>query len=135
MDCGMEGITFIQVSLVKPQFASECDISNIISKFMRTGQLPTMTDRPVIQSTEGLPDNFQDLIDSMTRVRQQFDQLPLEERNKFNNNPEAWLEAVANGKQLEDPTQGKPSGVRSSEEVKTPEVVEEPSPETSGEVK
>lgn len=135
MDCGMEGLTFTQVSLVKPQFASECDISNIISKFMRTGQLPAMSDRSVIQSTEGLPDNFQDLIDSMTRVRQQFDQLPLEERNKFNNNPEAWLEAIANGKPLEDATQGKPSGVRSPEEGKAPKVVGDPDPETPVEVK
>lgn len=103
MDCGLEGITFTQVTLTKPQFASECDISNIINKFMRTGQLPVMNERPTIQSTEGLPDNFQDLMDSMVKVRQQFDTLPLEERNKFNNNPELWLEALANEKNVNEP--------------------------------
>ena len=135
MDCGLEGITFTQVTLTKPQFAFECDISNIINKFMRTGQLPAMSDKPVIQSTDGLPDNFQDLCDSMTRVRQQFDQLPLEERNKYNNNPELWLEALANGKQLEDTPEGDPSRGRSPEKVETPEVPGDPSPEASGEVK
>ena len=40
MACGIDGLTFTQPSLVKPQFAEDADIGNIVKRFTKTGQLP-----------------------------------------------------------------------------------------------
>lgn len=93
MDCGIDGLTFKRPSLVKPQFADECDLKGIVKRFLKTGQLPAVNSRPTISSDENLPDSFQALMDATTSVRQQFDVLPLEVRNLYNNDPEAWLNA------------------------------------------
>lgn len=121
-DCGLNGLTFDQPSLVKPQFADECSISNIIDKFMRTGQLPDSPSRPTIDSIEGLPQDFGELQDRIAAAKQAFETLPLEERNKYNNNPEAWLESQAQAQVK--PKEEKSDEPKSAEPEKS---VEEPS--------
>ena len=92
-DCGLDGLTFTEPSLTKPQFAKECDLHTIIDRFMRTGQLPASSPRPTIDDATGAPDSFDELMQNVAAARQVFDSLPEEERAKFNNDPEAWLQA------------------------------------------
>lgn len=94
MDCGIDGITFNEPSLCRPERAAECDISNIVTRFMRTGELPQMVSRPTIDATDGLPSSYEEMMQTTTVVRQRFDALPLEERNKYNNDPLAWVESL-----------------------------------------
>lgn len=96
-DCGLGGLTFTEPSLTKPQFAKECDLHTIIDRFMRTGQLPASSPRPTIDDATGSPGSFDELMQTVVSVRQTFDALPEEERAKFDNDPDAWLQA-----QLED---------------------------------
>lgn len=116
-DCGLAGLTFTQPSLVKPQFAADCDLHNIIDRFMRTGQLPPSHARSSIADATTLPDNFQDVMDSAVKVRQQFDMLPVDEREKFGNDPDAWLAAVQ-AQQKETPDDSVPSEDTSKETSK-----------------
>lgn len=91
MDCGLDGLTFTQPSLAKPQFADECNIGNIVKRFIRTGELPQMRQRPTIADATNIPDDFFEAMRPAVEVRQAFDQQPLEVRNKFNNDPELWF--------------------------------------------
>lgn len=110
MDCGIDGLTFTQPSLCKPQFAAECDLGSIVKRFIRTGELPQFRQRPTIEDATDVPDDFFEAMRPATEVRQMFDQLPLEVRNKFNNDPELWFadEVVKRDKREELPTDEKP---------------------------
>ncbi len=108
MDCGLDGITFKEPSLCRPERAAECDISNIVQRFMRTGELPQMVQRPTIDTTDGLPSSYEEMMQTTTAVRQRFDALSLEERNKYNNDPLAWIASLGKGEEPPAP-QPKPS--------------------------
>lgn len=125
MDCGLDGLTFTQPSLCKPQFAAECDLGGIVKRFIRTGELPQFRQRPTIEDASAIPDDFFAAMQPATEVRQMFDQLPLEVRNKFNNDPEAWFadEVVKRDKQSELPLEKKPDEKKQDkpDEVPPPE--------------
>lgn len=89
-DCGLDGLTFKEPSLCQPQFADECNLSLIIKRFLKTGELPNTVARPTIDSALDAPSDLFEALEPAVRLRQTFDQLPLEERNRFNNDPEAW---------------------------------------------
>lgn len=94
-DCGLEGLTFNMPSRVKSQFADECNLSLIIQRFLKTGQLPNIVQRQTLESDAGVsPDLFENL-DLARRMTEQFEALPLEERNRYNNDPLNWLEVVS----------------------------------------
>lgn len=90
LDCGLDGLTFTEPTLCKFEFAADCDLKNIIERFLQTGQLPEARDATsgdVINS----PRDFQELQDKVAACRQQFDRLPPDEREKYGNDVEAWL--------------------------------------------
>ena len=89
-DCGLDGLTFTEPSLCKFEFASDCDIHNIIDRFLRTGQLPQERVGQSLDVT-GMPKSYQDMQDRIAVARQDFEQLPLDEQVKYGN-VEAWLE-------------------------------------------
>lgn len=130
MDCGIDGLTFTQPSLCKSQFADECDLGGIVKRFIRTGELPQFKQRPTIEDATNLPDDFFEAMQPATEVRQMFDQLPLEVRNKFNNDPELWFadEVVKRDKQPElslnekpyEKTQDKPDEVPPPDDKNSP---------------
>lgn len=126
MDCGINGLTFEDPSLTQTQFAEDCDLSNIVRRFMKTGQLPATVSRQTFDSDADLPEDLQTLLNNNLVVQQRFDALPLEERNKYNNDPVTWLESleVANEKeQLEYSTEGNSVEVSSSDPAEKTENV------------
>ena len=94
MDCGIDGLTFTRPSLVKSQFAADCDLSNIVRKFIRTGELPQQRMRPNIGSDAAYPVDYQALQDTLAAARSNFELLPQDERDKFAS-VEDWLEFKA----------------------------------------
>ncbi len=94
-DCGLDGLTFKLPSRCKPQFAADCDLHTIVERFMKTGQLPQSPNRQPIEGDFTQVDDFQQIQDRCAALRQQFDQLPLEVRNQFNNDPVAWFEHMS----------------------------------------
>lgn len=94
-DCGLTGITFKQPSLVRPQFAADSDLSTIVRRFLKDGTLPDSRPASPITDAIGLPQSFQELMDQNRSIVEQFDMLPLEERQKYNNSCENWLVSLA----------------------------------------
>lgn len=95
MDCGLTGLTCNDPSLTEARFRDECDLSVIIKRFLKTGELPQMRDKSVIQSDEGMPTDYFEMMSRVAEARSRFDALPLETRNRFNNDPEAFYTALA----------------------------------------
>lgn len=128
MDCGIDGLTFTQPSLTRPQFAPECDLRTIIERFMRTGEIRQPAERPTIDGVEGLPSTFEEMMQNVALARQRFEMLPLEERNKYNNDPEAWLQALQEQQNEQDEVEPSstpsPDGVQEVSEDKQPKGVE-----------
>lgn len=120
-DCGIDGLTFKKPSLCKPQFASDCDLHTIVDRFMRTGQLPESSRRQPLEGDFTQVEDFQAIQDRCVSLRQQFEMMPLEVRNKFNNDPVAWASSVLdnnpNSEPQPDPTE--PTEPKLESEVKT----------------
>lgn len=91
IDCGLDGLTFTEPSLCKPQFADDCDLSIIIRRFLKTGELPQSQVKTSLPDGFDLSQNVFEVIEPAVKLRQEFDQLPLDERNRFNNDPESWI--------------------------------------------
>lgn len=102
-DCGIDGLTFKRPSLTKPHFAADCDLANIVHKFLNGGQLPQNAFKQplAIEDITCLPYEFQDLMDRTIHITQEFDQLPIEVRNHYNNDPLSWYEDKIKPKQPE----------------------------------
>lgn len=86
--CGDELVT-------KQSFKAECDINNILKQYSRTGVInhvqsarPTYTD---------LPDaiDYQQSLHTLMEADQAFAGLPAAVRNRFDNSPAAFLEALS----------------------------------------
>ena len=92
IDCGLDGLTFTKPSLTKPQFADDCDLSVIVRRFLRTGQLPDTPSRPQIDDATEMSPDFFEALEPAVKAQQQFDLLPLEVRNRFNNDALLWFE-------------------------------------------
>jgi hypothetical protein len=74
-------------------FKDECDINNIMARYLRTGQLPASNREPVYLDTTAF--DFQAAQDLVARARGEFSLLPADERDSFGNSVELWLETKA----------------------------------------
>lgn len=112
IDSGLTGVTFTRPSLVKPQFADECDLSKIVSRFIRSGELPNLAvRRPLsVQDTVDMDTDFDMIQLKRVKVIQAFEQLPLEIREKFLHDPERLLDSLTvENPPAEDPPPEDPS--------------------------
>lgn len=95
IDCS-DGLTFKRPSLVKVQFADECDLSKIISKFMRTGELPNLSvKKPLNIDATNLSEDFQAFQEWKVNLSNAFEAEPLEVREAFQHDVERWAEFKA----------------------------------------
>ena len=86
-------------SMTKQAFKDECDVHTIIDRFKETGQIP----QAAIEGQYGDFTGVEDYHSAMTLVRQaqeMFEALPAEVRDRFKNDPGAFVEFV------EDPENG-----------------------------
>lgn len=83
-------------------FAEECDINNIMRDIQTTGATHWLTTRPgTYEDVTGL--DFQTAMDQTVRATEAFNDLPSSIRDRFQNNPAAFLDFVhdpANGEEL-----------------------------------
>lgn len=93
-DCGLDGLTFRRPSLVRPQFAADSDLSTIVRRFLKDGTLPEMRSAATIEDATNLPQDFQTLMEQNAEVRQRFEMLPSDVRQKFNNSVDNWLASM-----------------------------------------
>jgi phage internal scaffolding protein len=84
-------VEFLDPSLTQQQFKDECDINNILDLYGRTGQLPNAN---VIEGQyldlSQLP-SYVEAKNFIAKANEQFEALPAETRQKFNNDPAKFL--------------------------------------------
>lgn len=94
-------------SMTQQQFKDEADINYIVSMYDSSGVMPTFHGdgqpaQPVFGDFASLPDNAQEMYNRMIEAKNNFDNLPLEVRKRFNYDPAAFLEFADNPENLDE---------------------------------
>lgn len=90
------GITFPVDSLVTDQsFRDECDINTIMARYQSTGALPVLNESQA-QWLDVTGMDFQRHMDFLLEAQQMFDELPSSIRDRFGNDPAAFLDFTSN---------------------------------------
>lgn len=71
-------------------FAAECDINTIMARYQSTGELPIINQSEA-QWLDVTEMEFQDHMNFMVEARNMFDELPSKIRDRFGNDPGAFL--------------------------------------------
>ena len=74
-------------------FKDECDINNIMARYLKAGLLPVSDKVPAYVDTTAI--DFQNAQDLVARVRGEFSLLPAAERDAYGNSAELWLDHQA----------------------------------------
>lgn len=99
-DCYTEskGHEFTDASITQQQFKNDADINYIVQMFDSTGVYPGQTGasprEPVYGDFAELPENAQAAYNQILDARNNFNQLPLEIRQRFNYDAGAFFEFV-----------------------------------------
>lgn len=81
-------------SLTKQSFLEESDINTIVRRFGLTGEMPTNPTLPSYGDYEGIID-FKTAMDTIVKAQDSFMELPAEVRKRFRNDPQEFLEFIA----------------------------------------
>lgn len=91
IDCGADGKT----SRTKQAHKNECDINNIMAKYLKTGILEHAENYSG-QYGFATQTDFKESLQLIAEAQNMFDALPAKARKKFNNDPGEFLEFVQN---------------------------------------
>ncbi|QXP08198.1 MAG: internal scaffolding protein [Arizlama microvirus] len=87
------GISFAAVGRTKQEFAQECDINNIMSRYLKTGIIDHVRDSHP-QFLDASPIEFQEAMELVAQASTLFEELPSSIRNRFENDATKLLEFV-----------------------------------------
>lgn len=84
-------------SMTKQSEAAACDINNILKEFQLTGQIRHISDNAQKGIYTDLPDglDYQESLNIVLEGQRAFDSLPSAVRNRFANDPQLFLEFMA----------------------------------------
>lgn len=87
-------------SKTKQAFKEECDINNIVAKFMRTGVIDHVSRSQVRYGdyTYVTENHYQESLNTVLSAQNAFAQLPAKIRDRFSNDPTEFLKFVADSK-------------------------------------
>jgi len=88
-------------SLTQQHFKEECDVNNIINKFIKTGVMPLGTRKPQYGDFSAVPD-YQQAQDQLNQAKDAFSQMPSAIRKRFNNDPAELIKFVLDPKNREE---------------------------------
>lgn len=95
------GLTFPEESLTKQEFKDECDINVLMSRYMATGELPNLNERePQYLDTTG--HDYQVAMNLISGANSLFHEMPSKIRNRFANDPAAFLDFCSDEKNREE---------------------------------
>ena len=96
-DSGLTGLTFERPSLVKKQFADECDLGKIVQRFVRTGELPNVhVKQPLpFQDISAAPQDFQAAMEFKVMASNMFEAEPQQIKDIFQGSVERYMEFKA----------------------------------------
>lgn len=93
------GITFNEPTLAQQHFAADCDINNILKKYIQTGVLPQIAPGEYLDCADTF--DYLDALTTIQEVETLFSSLPSHLRKHFNNSPAELLEFAANDANIE----------------------------------
>lgn len=88
-------------SLTDQQYKDECDINRILKLYGATGRLPVNIREGVSGDFSEVGD-FQQCLDKVNRAKDEFQSLPSEIRQRFGNDPVAYVDFVLDPKNMEE---------------------------------
>lgn len=93
-------------SRTKQDFKDQCDINNIIKSFKLTGQITHLNQQAAMGRFENLPDeiDFQTSMNTIRTAGLAFEALPAKLRDRFGNDPAAFLSFVADPENKDEAT-------------------------------
>lgn len=96
-------VTVCGPGLTKQEFAKESDINNIMQRYIKTGQLSGRIDglQPIFADVSQIGD-YADTLRRIDAARDAFALLPANVRTRFGNSPEALLDFLQNGENLDE---------------------------------
>lgn len=90
-----------QKSLTKQSDKDGCDVNKIIARAMKTGELPIKAQPDLYRDYSNLLD-YNEALNIVIKAGEQFNSLPAEVRDRFNNNPEELLAFMGDSSNLEE---------------------------------
>lgn len=84
----------------KQDFREECDVNQILRRFMKTGEMPVPNATPRYVDAASLPD-LQTSLHIMQEAEAHFLKLPAQVRKHFDNNPQAFVDFATKPENLE----------------------------------
>lgn len=93
-------------SRTKQEFKDQCDINNIIKAFKLTGQINHIAANAAKGRYEDLPDevDFQTSLNTIRAASNAFESLPAKLRDRFGNDPTAFLAFLSDPENIEEAT-------------------------------
>lgn len=82
-------------SLTQQNFKDECDINNIVDRWLRTGETPVSDSSPQYGDFTGITD-YHSAMNKVIDARKRFNDLPADIRKRFNYDPGELLDFVNN---------------------------------------
>jgi len=89
------------VSRTQQHFAKDLDINNIMKRYDKTGVLPTHGGTPFYGDFSAVPD-LAECLNKVTSAMTGFENLPIEIKKKFNQDPIALVDFVSDPKNLKE---------------------------------
>lgn len=97
-------IHFPEQGRTKQSFKDEADINNIMARYISTGQMPVINQTaPQYLDVDGM--EFQSAMQFVAGAQSLFQELPSSVRNRFNNDPAAFLDFTHDPKNREEMAQ------------------------------
>lgn len=87
--------------VAKQSFKDECDINNIVAKFLKTGQLPENVRMPQSGDFTGITD-FQTAMNMVIEAQDAFMAFPAEVRARFANDPQRMMDFLGDENNREE---------------------------------
>lgn len=85
------GLDCVEPSMTQQSFKEECDINTILERFNVTGQVPVSPIDPQYGDFSGVTD-YQSALNAVIAAQAGFDSLPARVRERFANDPAAFVD-------------------------------------------
>lgn len=90
-------------SRTQQHFKDDADINNIMKKYLKTGQVNWLKNKPgKYLDLSNMPKDYSEALKKVEAVETTFAAMSSEIRNRFQNNPQAMIEFMADDKNLEE---------------------------------
>lgn len=98
------GKSFTKPSKTDQSFKKECDVNHIMSRFAKTGEITHLRRQQGVYADITNLKGLQESAEQLHTVREIFNELPSELREKLDNNPLNFIDYLQDPKNLEEAT-------------------------------